>query len=399
MKRFRGAFTARGRRFNNPKIRQQTIYSFKIIKMLISHLYFENRKLFLDDARRAGVEVVDPPFILPDLHGPLGEVLATDVVLIGAPTAPNVVVISSGIHGVELPLGSELQRRWLAAAKAVCAQRKNIRFVFVHALNPYGAAHALRTDENNVDPNRNFIDFNKLPDTPRHYHVLADAFYPSSLGPFSIARSRWEMYSFIRKHGMPAFKQALAGGQYLYRNGLYHGGRQLSWTRRTWQTIVQHYVIADKPRNIWHIDIHSGDGPYGQLRFMVNTNEGSPLHERVKQFALPELTHSAFAFITGDIVDSWTQPYVLNKCTVTPLAIEAGTSRYRQFEGFDVLDAMIKRNVLKNRYGDQHHSAEKIKQTMQEMFAPTDPDWLAGALEQGDRFWARLMLYTPRPAS
>ncbi len=60
-----------------------------------------------------------------------------------------------GLHGVEGFFGSAVQlaclEHWLSA------EAPSVKYVFLHGLNPYGFAWRRRFDENNVDPNRNFL--------------------------------------------------------------------------------------------------------------------------------------------------------------------------------------------------------------------------------------------------
>jgi len=350
------------------------------------------RGSFIDAANHRNVAL--STYALQGFAGPLNEKLATDVAVLGLTEAENVVVVSSGVHGVELPLGSMLQCRWLGAAQEICSTDKNVRFVFVHALNPFGAAHGLRNDQENIDVNRNFVDFDNKPETSKSYRLLANAFSPTRLNPFALADAWRKLLTFgLVTHSISEFKQALAGGQYDFPDGLYYGGNHASWSRRTWQSIVKNHVIAPNLQNVWHVDLHTGDGPRGKMQILVSTNAGSPLHERAKLLGDSEsvsLTQPSFAKLSGDIVDYWTRLNLPENCIVTPIAIEVGTSEFC-IEGLDVLHAMITRNALKVRYNDRHHASAKIIQRTREKFAPIDDNrWREGAIIQGKNFWNRL---------
>lgn len=322
-------------------------------------------------AANANAEVVSYP--LDDYAGPKGEPLVLDVASIGNPDAQNVVVIGSGIHGVELPLGSSLQCEWFLAAKDICATRDDIRFVFVHALNPYGAAYGLRTDRDNIDPNRNFVDFSRPQSTSPNYRALADAFAPKTLDRLALAKAWAKMLKFaLVTHSIGAFKQALVDGQYEFPDGLYYGGTAPSWTRKTWEEIVCTHISNEKLKNLWHVNIHTGEGPYGKLQLMVNTTKDSPLYKRVSRLGQPEIIRitKSFGALTGDIQDYWSPDLCkdLGNVVVTPVTIEVGTSKMLSaIEGLDVLYAMIARNTLKQRYADRHRDAPKIIQKMRDI--------------------------------
>jgi len=355
--------------------------------------YHQSRPDFLCCA--ATQKAVTSSYVLKDGTGPCGETLATDVATIGSPNASKVVVITSGVHGVELPLGSKLQRIWIRTARECSLKNKDLRFVFVHALNPYGAAYGLRTDQNNVDVNRNFVDFDNLPTTSQNYHDLADAFSPPKLGRFATANAWRKMLSFaFVTHSISAFKQALAGGQYDYPNGLYYGGTEPSWSRKTLENIVQNHIVSPNLKKLWHIDLHTGDGPRGKMQILINAAKDSALAKRVNAFAPPEIicpTAQTLAQLSGDITDFWPKLGLPKGCEVTPMTIEVGTSNAPSvIEGIDVLAAMIKRNTLRVRHKDHHPRARKIIKKMKETFAPMDDNaWLNATSLQGHAFLSR----------
>jgi hypothetical protein len=133
--------------------------------------YVEARAKFLSAATEAG-GILDR-FVL-DRRGPEGEELSTDAVWLGPRGASRVLVTVSGTHGVEGFFGSATQIEWLRRAK-VSRLPEDIAALHVHAINPYGFAWLRRTNEDNVDINRNWMDFtDALPANPRYEELSAD---------------------------------------------------------------------------------------------------------------------------------------------------------------------------------------------------------------------------------
>ena len=94
----------------------------------------------------------------PD-RGPDGGELATDVAWIGPRDADAVLVTISATHGVEGFCGSGAQVDWLRREE----HRRlpdGIAALIIHAINPYGFAWLRRVTNENVDLNRNWVDFN-----------------------------------------------------------------------------------------------------------------------------------------------------------------------------------------------------------------------------------------------
>ena len=116
--------------------------------------YRQAREHFLRAARRAGAK--HQAYHHPTERGPAGEPLFLDVSVLGPGNAARVFVVGSGTHGIEGYSGSAVQCAWLRGRPRL---PRGTAVVFFHALNPWGFAHKTRVTEENVDLNRNFIDF------------------------------------------------------------------------------------------------------------------------------------------------------------------------------------------------------------------------------------------------
>src|SRR5262249_57826745 len=88
-------------------------------------------------------------------RGPADEELTIDTAVSPAPASAPVLVVSSGVHGVEGFFGSAVQ---LAAldAWAKTGAPTGVRCVFIHAVCPSRFARLRPLDEANTDLNRHF---------------------------------------------------------------------------------------------------------------------------------------------------------------------------------------------------------------------------------------------------
>ena len=356
------------------------------------HGYATNRYDFLNAARKAGAKTIVYNF--PPELSVVKNLLALDVAVFGNTNAPVTFVITSGIHGVELPLGSALQCAWMASAQEVCRSGR-IRMVFAHALNPFGAHHGRRNDHQNIDPNRNFLDFSKPLPSSDNYRPLADDFTPRDLDNGTLFRAYAQMLTFaFVTHSLPAFKQALVGGQSDYPHGLFYCGKEPSWTRQRWDEIVRDHVRPQNAEHLWHVDIHSGEGPYGVMHLFMSEKQA---FQRVKNIdglnVAPVMVQNNYATLAGGLCDAWKVLYGCDNARLTAMAVEVGTSRMKgPLRGLDVLHhGLIKRNVLREHYGDNHPQASDIIVKTRETFCPSDPHWQGAALRQGQELWPRLL--------
>ncbi len=329
--------------------------------------------------------------------------VGVDVVSLGPVDATQVVVITSGIHGIELSLGSQIQTDILESeAKRPELHNPDTRLVLVHALNPIGTVLGLRTDEKNIDPNRNFVDLTNIPTTPESYRILHPSFTPKSLATRHGARGWKDLLKFaFIEHSVADLGAALAAGQYEYNDGLYYGGNHESWTRKIWKRIVNEHVNRRALRHVWHIDLHTGQPTlkYGEMKKVVTAQPNNPLFERVREIAptIDTIPTSSFTNLSGDIVDFWPKLNLPNNCDVTAFAIEIGTVQCPDFmknndevatiyRSFKVLNAMMRRNALRFRHCDRHPDRDRIIATMQATFAPNDPKLVHNVLHR----WSKI---------
>lgn len=118
---------------------------------LFSPDYATARDRFRATAHGAGVRLDSLPLAAT---GPADEALTIDVAWLGAGDARRILLHTSGLHGVEAFAGSAIQEALLACPPPLPA---GCALILVHILNPWGMAWLRRTDENNVDLNRNFL--------------------------------------------------------------------------------------------------------------------------------------------------------------------------------------------------------------------------------------------------
>lgn len=163
--------------------------------------------------------------------GPNKEQLTIDVAVSPGDSSSPTLMISSGIHGVEGFLGAAVQLAMLERL-ASAGTLPPPRFVFLHALNPFGFAWLRRANKENVDLNRNFLlDDETFRGNPEAYALLDPLLNPkkppTACDPF-IAKA----LVTILRCGMSSLRQAVTVGQYDFEKGLFFGGSSPSRTQK-----------------------------------------------------------------------------------------------------------------------------------------------------------------------
>lgn len=336
--------------------------------------YAEARAKFLEATRAAGATVTS--YGHPE-RGPDDGALFTDCAMIGPTDSEKVLVLVSGTHGVEGFCGSGAQVDWLRRGEHALLG-SDISVLLIHAINPFGFAWKRRVTHENVDMNRNFVDFSApLPANPE-YAKIASAVTPRDWSTETQTATRAIILDYAREHGFPRLAQVVSGGQYTHPDGLFFGGSSPTWSRTTLEQIfVDHLSNAGK---VGIVDYHTGLGPNGYAEPIITSPAGSPEHLRAMQWhGLAAKCISAGDSVSADIAGDWLcmAPYLLPQAEVTAISLEYGT-----VDSTAVLDALRADNWL-HAYGDPSSpEATAIKSQILSAFYTDTDTWRGMVLGQ-----------------
>ena len=179
------------------------------------------------------------------------EALSTDVALIGDAKAERLLIMTSATHGAEGFCGSGCQLALLDDAPMLARARDSgVALLLVHAVNPYGFSWIARTDEGNVDLNRNAQPFDGRP--PRTPATRAASVAAARV--LAADRSQPARAGYIAEHGLAAYAQAVSRGQYTHADGLFYGGDRPAASLLNMRRILKEHA-ADFSSIGW-IDVH-----------------------------------------------------------------------------------------------------------------------------------------------
>jgi len=339
-----------------------------------SNDYAEAREKFGAAAHAAGAELSS--FVLAQ-KGPAGEELSTDVAWLGPRDAKSVLVTISATHGVEGFFGSAAQIEWLRRGEAVLLP-PGTAALHIHALNPYGFAWLRRTNEGNVDINRNWISFEEPAPPSPLYDELSDDLCPSDWSPESQARTGARIAAWIQRHDAATYQQAVSGGQWTHPEGLFYGGKQPSWSRRTLTGIIT--STLGRASRVRILDFHTGLGPYGYAEPILGRRREDPGFARtvgwIGAAAKSVYGGSVSAQIHGDGLSA--MPDLLPDALVDAVALECGVRPITEVAHALRADAWL------HAHGDPlSPEARPIKAMMRAAFHADDPMWQGMALGQG----------------
>ena len=309
-------------------------------------------------------------------QGPNGEDLTIDVAV--SPCQPDIhgrepepsqtLVLSSGLHGVEGYFGSAVQ---LAFLEQKAADLRGMRCLLIHALNPHGFAWNRRFDADNIDPNRNFLlRGEEYSGCPEHYPLFNSFLNPQSSPP------KWEFFylhalRYILRYGMPALRQAIAGGQYEYPQGLFFGGHGPSQTQLIVDQHMRHWI--GNSRMVMHLDFHTGLGKWGTCKLLMESELTSEDREQVTRWfgedAYEEPQSTTIAYQTRGGWGTWCteQNFAAN---YTYACAEFGT-----YNPVKMLAGLRAENQAHHWSRPAAPEREQTRQHLRELFCPASPQW------------------------
>jgi hypothetical protein len=339
--------------------------------------YAAARRGFLGIAARYGAPVRS--YANP-LKGPTGEELATDTIWLGPKDATRVMVLTSATHGIEGFCGSGCQIDWLLEG-GPARLPDGVAALLVHAVNPYGFAWLRRVTEENIDLNRNGIDFAQPPPENAGYAELKDAFSPRELKGPIFAKAEAALAAWREKHGEVALRRARTAGQYIDPAGIYYGGTGPAWARRTLETIIADNGLAKRDQ-VAVIDYHTGLGRYGYGEPICGSRPGEPGQARARLWYGPSLTEPMLGTSTSVVIPGLTQYIWLREVgaeRITFIALEYGTYPTSEVEA-----AVVEENWL-HAHGKPDWGSEEtraIKAGLRRVFYPDTDDWKEMVLDR-----------------
>ena len=335
------------------------------------------RQRFLQACVRAGIAVQTHAH---PLGGREGEELAMDVAFDGSPEATRLLVVSSACHGVEGHCGSGVQvaalhdDAWRAKARDA-----GVAVLYVHALNPHGFSHGRRVTHENVDLNRNFMDFTQPLPVNKPYAKLHPLLLPPLWPPTAAdeaALARW-----LDKHGPAAYQAAVSGGQYQFDDGMFFGGTGPTWSNRTVRQVLREH--AGRARQLALIDLHTGLGPNGVGERIFACRDDAAAYARANDWwGSPDAPvtsifdgTSTSARLTGML---WNAVY--DECPqaeYTSIALEYGT-----LPMLEVMQALRADHWLHQHPEAPSDLAVTIRQHMRAAFYTDTDEWRAQIVRQ-----------------
>ena len=319
--------------------------------------YEECRKNFLSLTIGASVENLNVPSLQDDD-------LFIDVAYFPSLSdkKDNLIIITSGVHGIEGFIGSAMQAQFLRSS-LFQERDSSLSFLLIHGINPYGFKHKRRVTENNVDLNRNFdmdskIFSNLNPSYQKIYKLLNPEKDSNRLVFFL------KTLKAIAEHSMESLRRGMLSGQYEFPRGIFFGGQKFEPQKEILENTFLKY--SEGYKKILLIDIHTGYGKKGHLHLLTN----GPSPSVAKIFQNEEIDSGDkedFYKVTGGFVDFCEK---LLSPRLTGVYFEFGTlDSHKTLGSIEAAYRMIRENFL------FHYRKHLSMKEFEEMFYPNSLEW------------------------
>lgn len=310
--------------------------------------------------------------------GPEGERLNCVEARVGPKreAAARVIFIISGTHGIEAYAGMAIQTE-IVRSIGQHDIPEDTALVFIHNMNPWGAAWNRRENENNVDLFRNLVyrhpPFYENPS----YEIVEEGINPRHWEGPERERADRILDDFVAEHGSEALMSIIRCGQHRYPRGMTYHGNCPTWSRLTVEDIIQRHLGAGQ--HVVAYDIHTGYGPYGMGQIMTYDQPGSAKHDELERAFgdvhvvgadpfLPAHPGAAYDFI----------PSLMDGGHFVSVPLEFGT--YDVTQEFETFRA----NSFIHNYGDPLSPfGRATSKAYRRLFYPEKEDWKEAVLARG----------------
>lgn len=304
--------------------------------------------------------------------GPQREPLTIDIAWLGERSATQVLLHTSGLHGIEGFAGSAIQTQLLADPPKIAP---DCALLLIHILNPYGMAWLRRVNAENVDLNRNFIFQGHLRQGTTETYELLDPVLNPPYPPRADGFYLRALY-FILRYGYRQLKTSIACGQYAFPAGIFYGGNCLQQEVLAYHDWLQKNL--QQPKRLLVVDVHTGLGKTGQEQ-LIHELLATPTEELErclgKRLTVAGRQHKPLGYeVLGGHHELFRE--LFPSCATDFITQEFGTR-----PGLDVLRALRAENQW-HRYGSGSLD-HQTKQSLKKVFCPSSVRWQQQVVQRG----------------
>lgn len=340
--------------------------------------YNSARENFINKSKQIIKEYPNAHLFSFKVPSKIDDNLTIEALYVPSQKTERLLVLSSGIHGVEGFAGSAIQAMFMDKFLSD-SLLETTGVLFLHSMNPYGFKYLRRVTENNVDLNRNSSTKDSLYKIVNESYPKVNSFInPTKKVDVSKCSNRCfflRSMNLVRKESIPVLRQAILQGQYQFCEGLYFGGKdfepQIKFLKPFLDSICMPYKL------VMEIDLHTGYGEKGVLHLFPN-----PVPENVKKlveniysgYTIDWGDNKDFYIVTGDFINYMGE--INQNKKYIPMTFEYGTLNSQTTVGsIKSLHRMVMENEGFHYGYKSSRDSLKVNKKFIEMYFPSDQKW------------------------
>ncbi len=320
---------------------------------------------------------------------------------LGSPT--GLLILTSGVHGLEASLGSAAQIQFMREFLPRAAE-KGVAVWIVHSLNPYGFKHGRRNTEENINLNRNFGTTAETFRTPNEGYKKLALHFEKEQRASGGALHKFVTLAFLAKRlftkefDVHSLSQAISQGQFTNPKGLEFGGTEPTPQARYFRERFEHLEVPFE--EIVMVDLHTGLGKQGRLHLLTGYDVETCIHPQTfARLFKPENERQFYEFNSGDEKGFYRTVGDINTMVaelaprkkVVALTFEFGTLGDGLLAKADSLSRMWLENQGTHHGFTSPVKERVIREKFKALFEPQDPMWQQNALALTREVFARLV--------
>ena len=299
----------------------------------------------------------------------------------------TILVLTSGIHGIEGFAGSALQQYFLDSMLTELPQ-EDMGYLIIHGINPWGFENYRRVNGNNVDLNRNFSIDSTIYRKENDGYLKVDHFLnPQQKVDINFVRRvsfPFKVMKELRKASMEELKQAVLEGQYKAPSGLFYGGN-----RPEKETLIVSALIDSlcaPYQKTLAIDIHTGYGATNTMHLFPNADLSVETKAMIQNlyegYEIDWGDKDGFYNVTGDFSSHLID--LLPGKKVIPMVFEFGTINNHKTVGSLKSIRYMKLENQGHFHGYYEASDSLlVKEYFMELYYPESKHWRNGLIKDG----------------
>lgn len=361
--------------------------------------YADSRARFLEKTARLAGDRASCP-----IPGTKDDDLAVDDVHLPATgRKERLIVILSGIHGLEAYAGSAIQSLFLETVLPKI-DRRGTGVYLVHSMNPYGFKHHTRCTEGGVNLNRNCSADRSLYAIKNAESIaLSERFIPKA----PVASLKCALFDSIRFEdakvffgdvSLDRFIKGVGPGQFESARGLEFGGfgpePQTEFLTERLKTIMPGY------RDVIALDLHTGLGDRGRLHLLRGERADSLDRGLLSELLDPAADREVYDFTANEVEGFYKTQGATNDLfpqlaepgqRIVALTMEFGTLGHDR----DAMLESLNRWLLEHQGIHHGYASPDIEREVRarylDKFFPREDDWRATIAATSRELFLRIL--------